>query len=161
MNASGVFVLNLVSTLYLVGLIWTIQSVHYELMDRVGVESFRRYEADHNRLITPIVGPAMLVEAGTAMMLALGMAPPWVPRWAAWVGVVAVAGIWLSTVCLQVPYHTRLLEGFDFDAYRRLVQTNWIRTVLWTFRGGLLTYLLWRALQTPAVGSLESGPPSL
>lgn len=66
MNANNVFLLNLVSTWYLVGLIWMVQAVHYKMFDRVGTGEFVQYEEDHNRLITPIVAVPMLPELATA-----------------------------------------------------------------------------------------------
>ena len=139
MNGSAVFVVNLIATWYMVGLIWMVQIVHYNMFDRVGLEQFQQYEADHNRLITPIVGVPMLFELATAVLL-LVAAPDCFPRRAALVGLVLIGLIWLSTVLLQIPCHTQLLSGFDEVTYRRLVNSNWIRTVLWTARGGLMAY---------------------
>ena len=121
------------------GVIWMVQVVHYKMFDRVGAEQFVRYETDHNRLITPIVGVPMLLEITTAAALLLS-APSTFPRWAAWTGLVLVVAIWLSTALLQVPCHHRLMDGFDEKAYQQLVATNWIRTALWSARGGLLAY---------------------
>jgi len=143
MNGSVIFVLNLISTWYMVGLIWMVQIVHYNLFDRVGRDQFAQYEADHGRLITPIVGVPMLVEIVTACFLLIS-APSGFPRWAAWAGIAMVLGIWLSTALLQVPMHNRLITGFDQEAYRRLVSTNWIRTILWTARGVMLGYFATR-----------------
>ena len=134
MNGNAIFLLNLLSTWYMVGLIWMVQIVHYNLMDRVGQEQFVRYEADHGRLITPIVGIPMLVEIASAVALIL-FSPPGFPRWAAWTGLAMVIAIWASTALIQVPYHNQLLKGFSDSAYRGLVGSNWIRTVLWTARG--------------------------
>jgi uncharacterized membrane protein len=139
MNGSTFFIVNLIATWYMVGLIWMVQIVHYNMFDRVGVEQFQQYEADHNRLITPIVGVPMLFELATAVLL-LVSAPDSFPRWAAIVGLVLIALIWLSTVLLQIPCHNQLLNGFDESTYRRLVSSNWIRTVLWTSRGVLMAY---------------------
>ena len=139
MSGSTFFIVNLIATWYMVGLIWMVQIVHYNMFDRVGVEQFQQYEADHNRLITPIVGVPMLFELATAVLL-LVSAPDSFPRWAAIVGLVLIALIWLSTVLLQIPCHNQLLNGFDESTYRRLVSSNWIRTVLWTARGVLMAY---------------------
>ena len=139
MNGSALFVVNLIATWYMVGLIWMVQIVHYNMFDRVGLEQFQQYEADHNRLITPIVGVPMLFELATAVLL-LFAAPDSFPRWAAIVGLVLIGLIWISTVMLQIPRHTQLLSGFDEATYRRLVNSNWIRTGLWTVRGGLMAY---------------------
>ena len=146
MNANLLFLLNLLSTWYLVGLIWMVQVVHYKMFDRVGTDEFVQYEADHNRLMTPIVAPPMLIELATACAL-LAYAPPGFPRWAAWLGFIMVGIVWLTTFFFSVPCHNRLLSGFDPDMYRRLVDTNWIRTVFWTARGVLMGYFALRILE--------------
>ena len=71
------------------------------------------------------VGVPMLFELATAVLL-LVSAPDSFPRWAAIVGLVLIALIWLSTVLLQIPCHNQLLNGFDESTYRRLVSSNWI-----------------------------------
>ena len=86
---SLVFLLQLASTWFLVGLIWTIQVVHYPLFAAVGTDRFVAYEASHARLITLVVGPVMLVEAATAGLLVV-MRPEPVPAWIAWTGLVLV-----------------------------------------------------------------------
>lgn len=139
MNASLIFILNLLATWYMVGLIWIVQVVHYKMFDRVGTEEFVQYEADHNRLITPIVGIPMLIELATAAAL-LYWAPNSLPSWAAWAGLAMVVAIWISTAILQVPCHSILMNGFDQEAYQRLVSTNWLRTALWTARGAMMGY---------------------
>ncbi|MGB7323475.1 MAG: hypothetical protein WBD31_01295 [Rubripirellula sp.] len=145
MNASLILVVNALATWYLVGLIWMVQIVHYNLFDRVGAGGFAAYETDHSRLITPIVGPPMLVEIVTAGLL-ITMSPVGFPRWAAVLGFAMVVLIWLSTAFIQVPCHSQLASGFDVDVYRRLVHSNWIRTVLWTARGLLMGYFLVKML---------------
>jgi hypothetical protein len=146
MNATWTFILNLLATWYMVGLIWMVQVVHYSLYDRVGPDHFPQYEADHNRLITPIVGIPMLLEIATAAML-LVHSPSGFPKWAAWTGMALVLAIWLSTAVLQVPCHNRLTQGFDQAVYERLVATNWIRTAFWSARGLLLGYFLVKMLK--------------
>jgi len=38
--------------------------------------------------------------------------------------------------------HERLGHGYADGAHRRLVQTNWIRTIAWTARGVLVLWML-------------------
>jgi len=47
--------------------------------------------------------------------------------------------IWLSTFTLQVPIHRRLQTGKDDARIRRLVSTNWIRTIAWTVKAIIIT----------------------
>jgi hypothetical protein len=58
---------------------------------------------------------------------------------------ILLVAIWLSTMLLQVPEHGRLSAGYVADAHRRLVATNWIRTVAWTLRSAILLRILARA----------------
>jgi hypothetical protein len=117
------------ATLYMAGLIWFVQVVHYPLLGRVGRGEFVAYERAHVRRTTWVVGPPMLVEAGTAVALVvvLGGRLPWI-------GLALLAVVWLSTALLQVPCHERLRDGFDEAVHRRLVRTNAIRAAAWTAR---------------------------
>jgi hypothetical protein len=134
------------STLFMVGVIAVIQVVHYPLFSRVGAASFPPYAVEHARRITWVVGGPMLVELATAVWLVFRPLPPGVPAWMAWAGLVAVLAIWGSTFFLQVPNHEALRGGFDPEAHRRLVSSNWLRTVLWSLRGVWVLYLLARAI---------------
>jgi hypothetical protein len=47
--------------------------------------------------------------------------------------------VWLSTFLLQVPIHRRLQSGKENAGIKRLVSTNWIRTVAWTVKVVIVT----------------------
>jgi hypothetical protein len=126
----------------MLGVIWFVQVVHYPLFATTAREGFRAYEERHTFLTTWVVAPAMLVEAGTALGL-FWFPPLGVSTWQLAIGLALLAVIWLSTALVQVPCHKRLSQGFDAATHRRLVGTNWIRTVAWSLRGLLV---LWMAL---------------
>ncbi len=124
-------------TLFMTGLIWFVQVVHYPLFDRVGKSDFAAYEKQHTRRTGRLVGGPMLLELGLAATLA------WSPGGtAAWCGLVLLGIIWLSTAVDQVPMHRRLERGFDQAAHRRLVRGNWVRTIAWSLRGVLAVLML-------------------
>ena len=131
---------------FLMGLIWIVQVVHYPLMSRVSAERFVEYERLHAAWITPVVGPAMLLEAAIAGWLIV-QRPPTIPAWSAWLGAALVALIWGVTFLISVPCHAALSGGFDASAHDRLVSTNWIRTIAWTARAALSVWMLWQALE--------------
>jgi hypothetical protein len=119
------------ATWALVGLIWTVQLVQYPLFAQVGVDAFPAFHTRHTRQITWVVAPLMLTELATAALLVLrGTRGPWLLA-----SLAPLAVVWLSTWLVQVPLHEQLARGFDADAHRRLVATNWIRTAAWTLRG--------------------------
>jgi len=57
-----------------------------------------------------------------------------------------IAFIWASTFLLQVPAHSQLGSGFDEETWRMLVRSNWLRTVAWSARAGLVSYWLHQTL---------------
>ena len=141
----GVLIANVLATAVMVGVIWTVQLVHYPLFSAVGEGEFVAYHSEHVKLITLIVGPAMLVELMTALALVaqpprgVGVAPMIA-------GLVLVGVAWGVTAVFSVPMHNALAGGFDAKAHSALVSTNWLRTLAWTARGGLMAWALWRVL---------------
>lgn len=133
---------NAAATLFMAGLIWFVQIVHYPLMNQVGRDSFAAYSKSHSRLTSFTVGPPMLAEAATTILL-LVLRPAAVPLAAAATGACLLAVIWLSTTLLQAPRHTALGNAFDRRQHRALVGTNWLRTAAWTARGALVSWMLW------------------
>lgn len=127
------------ATLFMTGLIWFVQVVHYPLFAEVGRGGFVAYGRSHTGLTTLVVGPPMLVELICAVLLLWRRPASW-PVWAAWLGLALLAAIWTSTAFLQVPRHGELSAGFTEGAHRALVTTNWIRTLAWTVRGALVLY---------------------
>lgn len=137
------------ATLYMAGLIWFVQVVHYPLFAEVarlgGAAAFAEYESRHTALTTLVVGPPMLMELAGAALL-MFMRPPGIAGWAVWAGLALVGVIWASTALLQVPRHGELASGFTEAAHGALVATNWIRTAAWTLRVPLALWMLERGL---------------
>lgn len=121
-------------TFILIGLIWTIQVVHYPAFLDISEDRFIEFEKKHTSRISILVVPLMLLELSAALAFLIvnpedikniGMA-------------LIVSAIWLSTFFLSVPCHQKLSKGKDVSTIHRLVKTNWVRTVLWSIKGILL-----------------------
>jgi len=141
----SLLLVHLSATLFMVGVIWFVQVAHYPLLARVAPDDIPRYEKAHTRLATWVVGPPMLVELVSGVIL-LWACPAGVSSLLAWVGVALLAVTCCSTQFFQVPCHARLSRAFDPAVHRRLVQTNWVRTVAWSLRGLLVLWMLWNVL---------------
>ena len=128
------------STFAMTGLIWFVQVVHYPLFASVGRQHFMKYEQRHALLTTWVVLPLMFLELGTSIWLAIETADASKPIMVG--GAIATVMIWASTFALQVPQHQILERGFDDAAWRFLVNSNWIRTVLWSARSVSLCWVL-------------------
>lgn len=140
------FLLCLGSTLFMTGLIWFVQVVHYPLFARVETAAFGRYHADHCRLTGYVVIVPMTVELLSSILL-VAYRPRDLPASLVWAGLAAAALTWLSTALVQVPLHGRLSGGFDPLAHRRLVLSNAVRTLVWSLHAVLVLVMAWRAIR--------------
>lgn len=131
------------TTLPLVGLIWLVQVVSYPLFLRVGEASFVPYHAAHARHINVVVGPLMMAELiGALAWIALPTDDA--PTWVRVVGASLVLLTWIVTFALAVPRHEVLGRGFDGAVIASLVSVNWLRTAAWTARGALVLWTVAR-----------------
>lgn len=140
----AVLLLNVAAVLFMAGFIWTMQLVHYPLLDRVGANAFAAYERDHNRLFFLVAGPGVLVTLVTGVLL-LFVGPPQVPLWAALLGLSLFTVVAVSTALFQAPQHQKLGRGFDRGAYEFLLKTNWIRTAALSIYALVGLWMVWRA----------------
>lgn len=130
--------LHAAATLALAGVLWVVQLAVYPHFDAVGEAGFTRYHRRYTTGISWVVVPLMLTEACTAaLLLWRGFHPL-----AFTLSLALLALNWVSTAALQVPLHHRLSRGYDGPAHRRLVRSNWIRTLAWTARAGLVLSLI-------------------
>lgn len=128
---------NISVTCFMIGLIWLVQVVHYPTFLRFSDENFRSFHSFHTKSITKIVAPMMGIELLLATVLV------WNSNfhWKFFLPLIMIIGIWVSTACLQIPYHNKLADGFDLATTQKLIRTNWIRTILWTIKGFWLIVL--------------------
>lgn len=145
MSPAAVVVVHVAATLFMTGAIWMVQVVHYPLFAYADRATYAAFADAHGRLITLIVGPAMLVELGAAVWL-VATRSPLLPRGWALTGLVLLLVIWACTALVSVPLHGQLARGYDSRAHAALLATNWIRTLAWTARSGLVLVALARAL---------------
>lgn len=132
--------LHMAATWAMVGFIWTIQVLQYPLMAEVPRDGFRRFEEVHQRRVTAVIalfGPLEVVMASLVFLTV-----DTVPSWLSFGSGAVLAAIWTSTAFFYAPLHARLAEGFDEHLHRRLVDTNWLRTIAWTARGVAAAWML-------------------
>ena len=139
-----IFILHLASTWFMTGLIWFVQVVHYPLYNRVG-DNFVDYERVHCALTTAVVAPVMLCELFSGLLLLISR-PRYLSLLECLLDLGALAFIWLSTFFIADQLHGALSAGFDSSVHASLVSWNWSRTIAWSFRAILLTYVLWKGL---------------
>jgi hypothetical protein len=124
------FFLNVISAFLLTGVIWTIQIVHYPSFHYIDKMSFTNFHHFHERRISIIVMPLMLIELTTSTALYINNMSSIVFA----LNLLIVVLIWCSTFFVQVPIHSILSKKKDKELIEKLVNTNWIRTFLWSMR---------------------------
>ena len=100
------------ATLFMAGVLWTMQLLNYPLLALVGTEAFPRYEAAHNRRFALVVVPGVLAAACGGIGLAASR-PGRVPLWAPICELALLAVVIISTAVLQGRQHGVLARGFD------------------------------------------------
>ena len=134
------WLIHLLATAAMFGVIWMVQVVQYPLFERVGSAAFNDYHQGHVSRITLVVLPLMALELISAGLLT------WVSGFRideslSWViSLVFLLVIWISTAWIQVPQHDQLASQFNPDVHKKLVSGNWIRTISWSVRLGCVTY---------------------
>ncbi len=130
------FLVHMFVCFFLTGLIWVIQIVHYPSFSWVDRQRFTDFSAFHQRSITYIVLPTMILELTTGAMLLVH-----VPSSSTFIsGMLLIAIIWLSTFFMSIPLHSKLSQGFCQESFNRLVITNWPRTIAWSARSLILCF---------------------
>jgi len=140
----ALLVVHAASALVLIGLIWTVQVVHYPLMRLVGSDRFVAYEAAHAPRMAAVVMLPWTTQGITTLGLILAR-PAGVTCSSVAVAAATAAVPVLVTIVWSVPAHARLGAGFDAHTHARLVRTNWIRTWAWTAHGANAVAMLVRA----------------
>lgn len=147
-----IFLAQILATFFMLGLIWFVQIVHYPLLASIPQEIFSNYETRNVFLTTVVVGLPMLTELITAWLL-IWKRTPLISRKVLWINFVVLVIIWLTSFSMQVPIHIQLMQAFDPAAHHYLVYSNWIRTILWSIRAILLSFILYRLLNIVPKGS--------
>ncbi len=143
----AVFTLHLLFTVFLTGLIWFVQVVHYPLFRHVSNIEFSYFHQQHLACTTWVVAPPMLIEAISALVLIyldirILSSVPFL------ISLALLALIWISTALLQAPTHKKLKREQERSTLRFLIRSNWVRTICWTFRSLILSSILFQ-LFTP------------
>ncbi len=140
-------VLHGAATWFLVGLIWTIQLIHYPSFAAIDPGRYSSFQQTHMVGMGRLIAAPWLVEGLTVLGLFV-FAPT------GWMRLLATAGGLLEllvigvTIRSSIPAHEALSAGFSDDAHKRLLRSNWMRTAAWTSRGLIaIAVLVWTLQQ--------------
>jgi hypothetical protein len=134
-------IVTLALTLYMAGMIWSMQILEYPLFALVGPKEFPAYHQRHNRGL-PILVILPSFAAFVSAVVLIFVRPARLPLWSSIVVAALDLVIIVVTVVREAPLHARLdRDGYSSQVIRQLVSGNWIRTILWTVNALLLLVL--------------------
>ncbi len=131
MNELEIYEIHKMSTYLMVGLIWIVQLVHYPAFHFIEDKSFTVFESFHQKRISFIVFPFMLMELVSGLVILAYQNYSFISI----VNLSSVVLIWLCTILISMPLHKKLSCGKDLNIIKKLIKTNWLRTFVWSFRG--------------------------
>ena len=132
---------NFVAATVMTGVIWFVQWVHYPLLASVPVDRAVEIAIKHQRSTGQVLAIPMAVEGFTTLGLLISR-PEGVQIIWPWIGAVLLAVALGSTVILSVPLHAKMVANPTAEVGRRLVVTNWPRTIAWSARAVVCTVML-------------------
>jgi len=126
--------LGLVASVYMTGVVWFAQLVHYPLLDRRS--DFTDFASDYQRRTLWVVAPGLVLEIVSAVGLIV-----FYPCAMTWIGLVVLGGVWALTLRYQIPQHLHLKKhGYNEQIHRDLVRFNLPRAILWTVRSAIMVW---------------------
>lgn len=130
MTATLILLVNFSATMFMTGLVWFVQVIHYPLYLKI-TSDFEAYELMHTRLTSRLTAPVMLIELITTLLMWWYWPSYYVLNLAI---TILLALIWISTFLIQIPLHNKLCQAQDELHCRKLVKSNWLRTIAWTLK---------------------------
>jgi hypothetical protein len=131
---------NAAATLYMVGLTWFVQVVHYPLFPLIGREDFPEYHRIHSSRTTWAVLPPMAIELLTSFALLLD--PPGGEDVLVVAGAVLALSTWLLTAAAAAAHASIGRDGLAPNPVKRLMVAGWMRTLAWSAHGLVVVLLL-------------------
>lgn len=133
----------LLATALYTGFQWTIRLLVYPQFDAVAAGDFPAYERRHQQRVSVAVGP-LFGALGLTTLALLVARPDYAPTWTVAAAVVLCGVVLGATALLAVPQHSRLSQGFDAVAYRRLLRADTLRLLAAAADTVLAAYLVTR-----------------
>ena len=115
------------------GVVWIIQLLVYPGFKFTEATQWPQHHSAHTTRITFVVFPLMVVQLVSAALIYVE------DRSEQNLIQLAVAiAVWATTAVIFIPLHNRLGRRADHRVIGKLVNWNWIRTILWTLGSFLL-----------------------
>jgi hypothetical protein len=132
-----IITLNVAVSWGLLLLIWLVQIIIYPSFRNVKKTVFVQYHRWYVVRIGSFVFPLMMAE----VVLIYYFASIYHLNVYVLLGVLMIVVVWLSTIFIQVPIHRKISKKKNIVLIEKLIKTNWLRTIAWSAKAVLVTFL--------------------
>ena len=119
--------INIILNSILVGIILLTQFVNYPLFKKIN-NDFECFHTDYTYRIGYLVAPIMILELIVVTLILFNNV---VNNFIIIITLTTIL-IWASTFFIQVPIHNKIGHRKDIRKINKLIQSNFIRTILWS-----------------------------
>ncbi len=131
-------IIHLLSNSFLIAIIYQTQLITYPTFLEISTKKFNKYHTNYVNVITYLVAPFMILELSTLVVIIFYNKDFLLIK-----SLLILTVIWLVTFIVMVPIHNNISKKYESSQIRRLINYNWIRTVLWTLKFIVVFYLLY------------------
>lgn len=121
------------STCAMFGIIWIIQLLHYPAYRYIDKNLFLSYQRFHQKRISIVVMPLMLMELISSLLYFIHHHHTIFD----YLNLLTVISLWAATFLFFMPLHEKLKLGYCLKTVNSLINTNWLRTGIWSLRVSL------------------------
>ena len=129
MEIDILYFIQIVSNSYLVSLVIMTQFITYPTFLNIDKGKFSDYHKKYVNNMSFIVAPVMLIELLTLCLIAYFSSEFLIIK-----SLFLLLVIWLTTFFIMIPSHNRISKSFNIKEIKSLINYNWIRTILWSFK---------------------------
>ncbi len=136
MEIDTLYFIQIVCNSYLVSLVFMTQFITYPTFLDIDKDKFLEYHQKYVNKISFIVAPVMLIELLTLSLIAYFSSEFLIIK-----SLILLLVIWLTTFFIMIPSHNRISKSFNKKEIISLINYNWVRTILWSFKLLLIIFL--------------------
>ena len=136
MEIDILYFIQIVCNSYLVSLVFMTQFITYPTFLHIDKDKFSEYHRKYVNNISFIVAPVMLIELLTLSLIAYFSGEFLIIK-----SLILLLVIWLTTFFIMIPSHNRISKSFNKKEIISLINYNWVRTILWSFKLLLIIFL--------------------
>jgi hypothetical protein len=140
-STHGILLLHSSATLFLAGVMWTVQLTIVPVIERDSPDTWPHHAGIYRRVFRLVFWPVVIVEGGSGLLVAL-QHPAGIPAWLHGVNLALLACAWLTMPLVLYVVRHHPLSRFDPEGFRRFARLNWIRVAVWTARCAVVLVML-------------------